>query len=73
MERVEHQRIEMDEKRLALNHEIIEEERSDRKRVCEERKEEREAAAELDLKKMKLMMDMLMGCMSKGAGKDGRS
>lgn len=73
LERADNRCIEMHEKRQALDRERMEEERLDRERARDELKEERDAAAELDLTKMKLRVDMVAGCIAKGVGKDGGS
>lgn len=61
-------RMNMEEKRVDLDSDTLDEERLERKRSREERKEEREAAVEVELKKMRLMMEIFTRCIPKGCG-----
>lgn len=59
LEQAEIQRIKMEGKKLQLNESRMREDIDERKCAGEERRVVMEAAAELELKKMKVMMDVM--------------
>lgn len=64
LQRSDAKRAELEERKLELAREEMEDRREARKRERQYSKEDRDAAAELDLKKTKMMADMLAGVIS---------
>lgn len=66
LERADERRLEMEEKKLDLERRHFDMDCEEQKRTHEERQEERKCAAELDLQKMNVMMDVMSGIASQG-------